>query len=106
MEQLDETLGRLLSDPGAMEQIMSLAKSLGSADAAQPTPAETEQPDLSKMRSMIRTDDRQTTLLRALGAYLAPERREKLERAVQLARLSGLMKTAMQQIGTDDGRSI
>ncbi len=85
---------------------MSLAKSLGSADAAQLAPAETEQPDLSKMRSMIRTDDRQTTLLRALGAYLAPERREKLERAVQLARLSGLMKTAMQQIGTDDGRSI
>ena len=40
--------------------------------------------------------DRRSALLAALEPYLSPARREKLRRAMQLARLSGLMKAAMQ----------
>ena len=106
MEQLDEALNRLLNDPGAMEQVMHLAQSLGGTPVSQPGPPEAGTPDLPKLLSTLQTDDRQTALLRALGAYLSPKRREKLERALQLARLSGLMKHALQQNDPDDGRLI
>ncbi len=96
MEQLDEALGKLLNDPGAMAQVMQLAQSLGASAPEQPQQPPVSAPDLMGMLSSLRTDERQATLFRALGAYLPPKRREKLERAMQLARLSGLLKVAMQ----------
>lgn len=98
MDQLDEALGKLLNDPGAMAQVMSLAQSLGVASAEknetpeEPSPA----PDLIGMLSTLKGDDRQASLFRALGPYLSPKRRKKLERAMQLARMSGLMKAALK----------
>ena len=91
MEPLDEALGKLLSDPGAMAQVMSLAQSIGAAlpqapEEGPPQPAELTAPP-----------DRQTALLRALGSYLPPKRREKLERAMQVAQLSRLARTALAQ---------
>ena len=98
MEQLDDALGRLLNDPGAMAQVMSLAQTLGAGMQTPPEPGSDGAPqtDPEQMLSALRTDERQSTLFRALGAYLSPERREKLERAMRLARLSGLMKAALQ----------
>ncbi len=101
MDQLDEALGKLLNDPGAMAQVMQLAQNLGGALPA-PSPAadapgqSAPAADPMQMLSALRTDERQASLFRALSAYLSPKRREKLERAMQLARLSGLMKAAMQ----------
>ena len=88
MEPLDEALGKLLSDPGAMAQVMSLAQSIGAAlpQAAEEGPPQQAEPP-----------DRQTALLRALGSYLPPKRREKLERAMQVAQLSRLARTALAQ---------
>ena len=88
MEPLDEALGKLLSDPGAMAQVMSLAQSIG---AALPQAAEEDPPQPEE------TPDRQTALLRALGSFLPPKRREKLERAMQVAQLSRLARTALAQ---------
>ena len=59
MAEFDDKLNSILSNPDAMAQIMQLAQSLSNA----------------------------RQLLYALRPYLKPERQEKVERALQLARL-------------------
>ena len=92
MDQLDDALGKLLNDPGAMAQVMRLAQNLlpaqtdAGSDATPGVDLPAPKPDA----------DRRSALLAALEPYLCPARREKLRRAMQLARLSGLMKAAMQ----------
>lgn len=101
MENLDEALGKLLSDPNAMSQVMSLAQSLGAMVPPEPEVQKPEAPlplqGLEKLTSLSGSNDRHTALFRALGPFLSPKRREKLERAMQLARLSGLASLALQQ---------
>ena len=97
MDSLDDALGKLLSDPGAMAQVMSLAQSLGAA-----LPRETEEaPPPAKSAAPLpaadRTGDRQTELFRALGSFLPDRRREKLMKALQIARLSRLAQSALAQ---------
>ncbi len=124
------TLGQLLNDPDAMAQILSLAQSLGlqppeasppekprAASAKPPAPfrkppeiAEMpEMPDMQMMQSMMRllqqaqqTDGKQEALFCALKPYLAPEKREKLDRALQMSKLSRLAGFAMKNYGTLD----
>lgn len=89
MDNLDEALGKLLSDPNAMAQIASLAQSIGS------TPPEEEHVG----------EARHVALLRALMPFLSPGRRQKLERAMQLAKLSSLAGQAKQLgAGVQEGR--
>ena len=112
MAEFDEKLNSLLSNPDAMSQIMQLAQSL-SGDAAasappSPEPSAPRQKDASasllsaltggdsslllKLLPLIQElgggqDSPARTLLYALRPYLKPERQEKVERALQLARL-------------------
>lgn len=90
MENLDEALGKLLNDPGAMAQVMSLAKSLGAPQQEESTPK-------------VSVDARHTVLFRAILPYLSPSRCEKLEKAMQLANLLRLAGIAMGPAGEDDG---
>ena len=96
MDSFDDALGKLLSDPGAMAQVMSLAQSLGTAlpqAAEDSTPA----PQPAAPPPPVQAGDRQSELFRAIGAYLPERRREKLMKALQLARLSRLAQTALAQ---------
>ena len=113
MAEFDEKLNSLLSNPDAMSQIMQLAQSLsGDPAVTAPTPApEPSSPRqnessagllsaltggdtslLLKLLPLIQElgggqDSPARTLLYALRPYLKPERQEKVERALQLARL-------------------
>ena len=113
MAEFDEKLNSILSDPGAMSQIMQLAQSLGGASseqqqqpAPQPPPSPTpalnggdllsalggDTQILTKLLPLIQElggqqDSNARTLLFALRPYLKPERQDKVERAIQLARL-------------------
>ena len=51
---------------------------------------------LYKSRAQAR-GDRQTELFRALGSFLPDRRREKLMKALQIARLSRLAQSALAQ---------
>ena len=42
-------------------------------------------------------DDKQTALLKALRPYLRPERQDRLDRAIQTARMVKAAKQAMKQ---------
>lgn len=116
MAEFDETLNRLLSNPDAMSQIMQLAQSLGGGETApspQPQPAAPPPPPqgsgtgdllssltgggvdpslLLKLMPLIRElggqqDSNARQLLYALKPYLKADRQDKIERALQLARL-------------------
>ena len=91
MENLDEAIDKLLGDPGAMSQVMSLARSLGAASP----PQEESAPKVS-------VDARHTALYRAILPYLSPSRSEKLEKAMQLAKLLNLAGIAMSSSRGDD----
>ncbi len=113
MAEFDEKLNSILSDPGAMSQIMQLAQSLGGGKSSgQQTPPQQPPPAaagtsnsgdlfsalggdtqiLTKLLPLIQEfggqqDSNARALLFALRPYLKPERQDKVERAIQLARL-------------------
>lgn len=74
-----------------------------------------EQPDLSRLldsvdpgmvemglrlfREYQGEDDRRTALLRALRPYLREERRSRLDRAVRLAKMTRLIRAALEAMG-------
>lgn len=124
MAEWEEKLEGILSNPQAMEQIMALAKSLEGGETnhtdsspvpAAPTPASSPAPDLSgllgsfgqldpKMLSMAaklmgqmgKQDDRRTALLQALRPFVKPERYAKLDKAIQIAKLSVLIRGGLE----------
>lgn len=113
MAEFDEKLNSILSNPDAMSQIMQLAQSLsGGESVPQPPPQPTPSPQPSpptgdlfsalggsidpklmlKLLPLVQElgggrDSNARNLLFALRPYLKEERQEKVERALQLARL-------------------
>lgn len=116
-EGMEETLNRILGDPDSMAQILSMARSFGMGQESGPSPVSEPPPArdpfsmdegmLFQMMQLVyqmqQTDPRQEALLCALRAYLAPERQKKLDRAVELARLTRLAGVAFGSGGLFGG---
>lgn len=124
MAEWEEKLEGILSNPQAMEQIMALAKSLEGGTAPQtdasptpaaPVPSSSPALDLSQLISgvgqldpkllsmaaklmgqMGKQDDRRTALLQALRPFVKPERYAKLDKAIQIAKLSVLIRSGLE----------
>lgn len=103
MDDLQQKLNAILSDPGAMENIMSMAQSLGM------TPQKTEEtppapipggfdPEMLKMLSSLAgktgIDKNEQNLLAALNPYVEANRIHKLEKAMRAAKMAD-MATAL-----------
>ena len=122
MGEFEEKLNRILGDQQAMGQIMALAQSLGKQSSSDqeekdtaPEPAEDAPPDLSQlmgnldpkmvqlgmrlMREYQQDDGQNTALLQALRPYLREERRGRLDKAVQIAKMSRLLRVALGSLG-------
>ena len=125
MEDFEEKLNSILSSPETMGQIMALANSLsgGGEDSqeshepvqqdAAPEPGGKALGDLSallqgmdsgSMQKLMalwgeyrRGEDEKERLLQALKPFLREERQEKLDRAVQIARISRVIRSAIGQ---------
>lgn len=125
MGELDERLNAILGDPQAMGQIMALAQSLGGGAPAaaeeHASPPEEEAAPFAALGTMDprmmqlgmrllqeyqREDERSTALLMALRPFLKEARYEKLDRAVQLARLSRLIRAALEELGKEGKRGV
>ena len=110
MAEFDEKLNSILSNPDAMSQIMQLAQALSgdgqsSATSSEPPPPPPASPDplssllnsadpglLLKLLPLIqelgsRQNNNARQLLYALRPYLKKEKQDKVERALQLARM-------------------
>lgn len=126
MGELEEKLGAILGNPQAMSQIMALAQSLGGntpedKPPAQPSPpppsgapssqllsalfSEAGEPDprlfrlAAKVMQEYRSNDSdRTALLLALRPFVKEKRYAKLDRAVHLAKLSRLIRAALEAL--------
>ena len=109
-EKLEEKLSQVLNDPNSMAQLMSFAQSLGMGPPdAPPPPGPPPGPSpgpppgddafvrgiLQLVRQANQKDGPQEALLAALKPYLRPERREKLDRAMRIARISQIAGGAL-----------
>ena len=102
MSEMEQKLGAILNNPQMMQQIMSLAQSLGTNPAepknqAPPEPVVPAIPDidpkvLQSIGNLLKhggIDRNQTALLSALSPYLSRDRICRLERAMQASRMAG-----------------
>lgn len=102
MDELGQRLTQVLQDPSAMKQIMEMASAMGftpgGADAAQQQAmAEDAAQQVTQLIARSeKQEHRQQTLVQALLPYLNPRRQARLERAVQLSRLSRLAGSALR----------
>lgn len=129
MGEFEEKLNSILGDQQAMGQIMALAQSLGKQSPSDqeekdtaPEPAEDAPPDLSQlmgnldpkmvqlgmrlMREYQQDDGQNTALLQALRPYLREERRGRLDKAVQIAKMSRLLRVALGSLGGKGGDTL
>lgn len=110
MAGIEETLDQLLGDPGAMAQIMSVVQSLGlgkppdSGECSAPPPV----PDdklLSSLMGIMRDaqsiEPKQEALLCALKPFVRPERREKIDKALRIARISHIAGCAIRNFQSE-----
>lgn len=102
MAGLEHTIQQLLGDPESMNQIKSLAKSFG-LPAPESSPA--EEPSENELRPMLEllrstsAHPEETKLLEALKPYFTPERQQRFDRALQVARIARLAGTALKTMG-------
>ena len=117
---LEDKLQQILNDPDSMAQILSLAKSFGMSpeppsDHGPSAPPKQEpkigMPDegflqavMGLMQQARQSDSKQEALLCALKPYLAPDRRDKIDRAMEIARISHLAGFALRNYGKLSGK--
>ena len=95
MSELEERLNSLLSNPQLMQQIASMAQAMGSGEQKETQAAPASGMDPMLMQTMAQAfgnsgvDNNQKALLHALSPYLSSHRVQKLERAMQAAKLAG-----------------
>ena len=99
MEDMESKLGAILGNPQMMEQIMSMAQSLGQPAQEKESPppnnplAGVDLQMLQKLSGFAQKsniDSNQRALLHALQPYLKGNRISRLERAMQAAKMAGL----------------
>lgn len=127
MGELDEKLNAILGNPEAMGQIMALANSLGvggSETGSQQVREESQscsnveetsdlfsalgeidprmiQMGMRVLREYQSGDDKKTALLNALRPFVREERWEKLDRAIQIAKLSRVIRVLFDTMGKE-----
>ncbi len=101
MGEIEDMIGKILSDPGEMEKIGRMASELfgGGEDQSSPQTGADMGKLLSGLMKGSSGDSDKAALVAALGPYLKPERRQKLERALRISRLASLASLAMNELG-------
>lgn len=114
MSDFEDRLNSILNDPAQMEKITSMAKSLmGGGEPSQEPPQAEPKKDtglfetfdpavlgrLTKAMGSMNRKDEKRALLEAMKPYLSPKRREKLERAMKLARMIHMAEIAFGASG-------
>ena len=106
MAQLDDALNSILGNQQAMAQIMALANSLteegGPLEQTQQHGEDSPTlPEKSKLED-VAGESRDLVLLEAVKPFLKPERREKLEQALELVRMLRMLRGAMGSEETEN----
>lgn len=119
MGELEDKISALLSSPEGLQQVMSAVRAIsGGGDSPRPEKKEAPVSDsaddplsalsglsnldpniLSGVMNLLNEyssqDDRKTALLSSLKPYLRQDRRNKIDKAVQIARLAHIAKALL-----------
>lgn len=104
MDDMENKLGAILSNPALMQQIMALAQNFGQTapPPEAPNPGNLPDMDFTTIQKLIdltsgsKLSKNQQDLLRALRPYLSHGRIDRLERAMQAAKLAGIATTLLR----------
>ena len=115
MNELEQQLNSILSDPKQMEQIAGLARSLMGGEGGTQS---TQMPELGELgidpgmlAKLTRAmkdggGGREQALLKAMQPYLSEKRRGKMDRALRLAKLARIARLAMGETGGGDDQPL
>jgi len=98
LDNFTEQINQILNDPGSMQQIMELASALGiDPNAAGENQSANGIPKgfAQALNHAKEREEKQQALVRALLPYLRPGHQKRLERAIQIARLSHFAGAAL-----------
>ena len=91
MDDLQETLSAILNDPKQMEELTQMASGLLGG-------GESEMPELTGILKQLNGPPSNTQkLLSAMEPFLKPGKREKLNRALRIAKLASVAEIALQE---------
>ena len=132
MSEFEDRINSVLNDPEQMDKIANLAKSLMGGDGQKTAPGDggmmgklgelaksltgggssgRDGPDidpamLGKIGRLMKAGNAQNSnqraLLEAMKPYLTEKRRQKMDRALQLAKLARIARLAMGEMGEGD----
>ena len=107
MSEMEDRLNSVLNNPQMMQQILSMAQSMGGQNQKEESPQKIDSMPEIDLR-MLQTisglagqsgiDKDQRSLLHALSPYLSQERINKLEKAMRAAKMAR-MATALMNSG-------
>ena len=118
MGEFEDRINSVLSDPGQMEKIAKLAKSFMAGGGEKPaeSPAEDTSagifdamPDpklLGRISRLIQNGGekkQERALLEAMLPYMSEKRRSKMTTAIKIARIAGIARAAMGEMGDEGG---
>ena len=107
MSEMEDRLNSVLNNPQMMQQILSMAQSMGGQNQKEDSPQITDSmPEIdlgmlqkiSGLAGQSGIDKDQRSLLHALSPYLSQERINKLEKAMRAAKMAR-MATALMNSG-------
>ena len=104
---IGDLLQSVLQDPEQMSRIAAAAQSLmgGEPAASAPNPVSVPPPEakllsaITGMAGQKGEQSRSAALLNAMRPYMRPEKQEKLDRAMQIARMVRVAGTVMREWG-------
>ena len=107
MDEMEDKLGALLNNPQLMQQIMSMAQSLGSQPQEPQMPKQEPLPgmDMAMIQKIAglagksSIDQRERALLHALESYLTADRVIRLEKAMRAAKMAKVATHIFAQQG-------
>ena len=98
MDDISGLVSQILSDPEQMQQIMDLAKNLSAGSTEEPVLSPERVAEIGKYLQQSEAADRkQEALVHALRPFLRPSRQSKLDRAMQIAKLSHIAGIALKK---------
>ena len=107
MSEMEDRLNSVLNNPQMMQQILSMAQSMGGQNQKEDSPQKIDSmPEIdlgmlqkiSGLAGQSGIDKDQRSLLHALSPYLSQERISKLEKAMRAAKMAR-MATALMNSG-------
>ena len=102
MSEIEDMLGKILGDPEEMAKISRLASSIFGEEGDNKKPEGDMGAMLGALMGKGGSGGNTAAFVEAIGPYLKPERRRRLEKALKISRIAGIAGIALNEWGEGD----